>query len=137
MSAKIDGVPWAAAQLTPIYKPASADTPLPTVTVTGVDATLSPRTTFGFGLFVSTPGTYPITGTLVSMNQTAANISISTSNNTGMTWYAAGTIGSGSVTFTTLTATQASGTFVFTIPANSGGASGNKLVTDGVFNVTF
>ena len=47
-------------------------------------------------------------------------------------------LGSGSVTVTTLTATGASGTFFFTlVPITITGATGNRSVTEGVFNVTF
>lgn len=46
--------------------------------------------------------------------------------------------GSGSVTISTLTATGATGTFTGTLVAQAGsGATGNKVVTDGTFNLTF
>ncbi|MBL0939602.1 MAG: hypothetical protein IBJ03_11945 [Gemmatimonadaceae bacterium] len=46
--------------------------------------------------------------------------------------------GSGSVNITTLTANRAAGTFSFTaIPSASTGATGNKVVTNGTFDVKF
>jgi hypothetical protein len=50
-----------------------------------------------------------------------------------VSWLAAGPMGSGTVTVTSLTATSAIGTFSFTMPPNPG-ASGTKSITDGTFN---
>jgi hypothetical protein len=56
----------------------------------------------------------------------------------GRGWHAMLTNGSGSVTITTLTASGASGTFSFTmVPLPNTGATGNRVVTNGAFNVTF
>lgn len=56
-------------------------------------------------------------------------------------WFATDVQGSGTLTINTLTGTGASGTFSFMAPpapAGSGaGATGTKVVTSGVFNVTF
>jgi hypothetical protein len=57
------------------------------------------------------------------------------SGSTGAGWQAVQTVGSGSVTVQTLTATNASGTFTFTMPAANGTATGTKAVTNGVFNI--
>lgn len=54
------------------------------------------------------------------------------------TWVSSLAGGSGSVVLTTLTTTHATGTFSFTaIPSTSTGATGNKSVTSGTFDVTF
>ena len=46
--------------------------------------------------------------------------------------------GSGSVTITSLSSTAARGNFAFTAPPSAGsGATGNRVITEGVFNVTF
>ncbi len=46
--------------------------------------------------------------------------------------------GSGTVTIVTLSATGATGTFSFTAPPVAGtGATGDKIVSAGAFNVTF
>ena len=45
--------------------------------------------------------------------------------------------GTGSVTLTTLTANRAAGSFAFNAPPLAGGATGTKVVTAGVFDVTF
>jgi hypothetical protein len=56
----------------------------------------------------------------------------------GRGWHATLTNGSGSVTITTLTSSSASGTFSFTmVPLPNTGATGNRVITNGVFNVTF
>ncbi len=49
-----------------------------------------------------------------------------------------GGVGNGSVTVTTLNAERVVGTFQFTAPAaSSSGASGQKVVTNGAFNIKF
>ena len=45
--------------------------------------------------------------------------------------------GTGSVTLTTLTSNRAAGTFTFTAKPLAGGASGDRVVTQGAFDVTF
>jgi hypothetical protein len=46
--------------------------------------------------------------------------------------------GSGTITITSISATGASGTFSGTLVAQAGsGASGNKVITNGAFTVTF
>ena len=54
------------------------------------------------------------------------------------TWVSSLAGGSGSVVLTTLTSTHATGTFSFTaIPSTTTGATGNKAITNGTFDVTF
>ena len=45
--------------------------------------------------------------------------------------------GTGSITLTTLTSNRAAGTFTFTAKPLAGGATGDKVVTQGAFDVTF
>lgn len=81
-------------------------------------------------------GTYSIPGS-VGMNMNYGTFTPS------HLWQALGMtqsdgIGSGSVTVTTLTADRVAGTFQFTAPAAaSSGATGQKVVTNGAFNIPF
>ena len=52
-------------------------------------------------------------------------------------WTTALTGGTGSVVITALSSSQASGTFTFTAPASTGGATGTKVVTSGTFTIEF
>ncbi len=69
------------------------------------------------------------------------NVITTTGSAVNGSWTAAAGSGSGTLTIATLTATGASGTFTFTavpVPGVGGaGATGNKVVTNGAFNVTF
>jgi hypothetical protein len=68
------------------------------------------------------------------------NVVVSTLSNVGgaAAWLSGPTFGSGSVTITSLTSTSAAGTFTLTLAPTAGtGATGNKVITNGVFNVTF
>jgi hypothetical protein len=89
--------------------------------------------TYGVSLSIgnlTTTGTY----SLSPQNQMAADGIVSS---TSGGWASAYAGGSGSITFTTLTATHAVGTFAFEAPAGSGGASGTMHVTNGKFDVTY
>jgi Family of unknown function (DUF6252) len=56
----------------------------------------------------------------------------------GLIWLSNSPGGSGSVTFSVLTAKRGTGTFTFTAPASTAtGATGNKVVTTGTFDVQF
>ena len=78
---------------------------------------------------VTTTGNVPIGAGSTSMGQ----YSVGT-----QTWVSSLVGGSGTVVLTTLTTTRAVGTFTFTaIPSPSTGATGNKVVTTGAFDVTF
>ena len=52
-------------------------------------------------------------------------------------WTSIGAGSSGTITLTTLTTTGASGTFSFNLLPLGAPATGTKVVTNGVFNVTF
>jgi Family of unknown function (DUF6252) len=123
MSATIDGTQWVATTgLSVTYNQGI-------LAAAGVDNSLN---TLAFAVFASAPGTYPIGAT------SPTNALFTMNSNGSKSWQAASTLGSGSVTVTTLTATGATGTFSFTLVANGGsGASGNKVVTNGKFNLKF
>jgi hypothetical protein len=79
----------------------------------------------------SGPGTF-------SMSSGAANALVNLLPASAAAWTANVTGGSGTITLTALSQTGASGTFSFTaVPLAGTGATGNKVVTGGVFSVTF
>lgn len=85
--------------------------------------------TIGFGSQVLAPGTF----TVGAANPTNFSVSAGASS-----WQAAVTLGSGTLTVTSISAVGAEGTFQFTAgPLAGTGATGNKVVTQGVFDVTF
>jgi hypothetical protein len=60
------------------------------------------------------------------------------SGGTTQGWFGGPAFGSGTITIAALSSTGASGTFVFTlVPTPGTGSSGNKSITQGVFNVRF
>jgi hypothetical protein len=78
---------------------------------------------------VQGPGTYPISGS----SPTTVVLAL---NGTAQVWLAGPTIGSGSITVTSLTSTTVAGTFSVTVGPSAGGpASGSKVIANGVFNV--
>lgn len=88
--------------------------------------------TLGFGA-LSGVGTT----TVGPISPTNATLTIPTSSSSPG-WAANTAGGSGTLTVTTYSAAGASGTFSFTlIPIPGTGATGNKVVTAGTFNVTF
>jgi hypothetical protein len=122
MTAVIDGVPWCA----PINQAVRTGSVLIVSAIDHPEAFDTPGTT---SLSFSAPaevGTHtvgfvnPLTGILVTLP--ASN------------WLAAGPVGSGSLTITTLTETSATGTFSFTL-VPGGGTGPNRVVTDGAFSV--
>jgi hypothetical protein len=53
-------------------------------------------------------------------------------------WFGGPNFGSGTVTITALSSTGAAGTFTFTlVPTPGTGSSGNKAITQGLFNIRF
>jgi hypothetical protein len=122
MSAKIEGSFWAA-----------SDAILATfeggvLSVSGQDETRN----ITFALVASAPGTYNVSGGSTGLNLSLVELA------TGKTWQSFFGSGTGSVTITTLSATGTSGTFRFFAPSSFlGGATGNRNVTEGKFDVTF
>lgn len=85
--------------------------------------------TVGLGGQVTAPGTFTVGPT----NPTNFSVVIGAAG-----WQSAITLGSGSLTVTSISATGAKGTFQFTAgPLAGTGATGNKVVTEGAFDVTF
>ncbi len=119
MTAKIDGTSFSAAAVSATY----------TSGILGLGGTDSQGRTIGIGGQVPGPGTYPVGVT------SPANFSVTIG---GAGWQAAITLGSGSFTVTSISATGAKGTFQFTAgPVPGTAATGNKVVTAGAFDVTF
>jgi hypothetical protein len=118
MSATVDGSSWSA-------QAAAAQRSNGFV---GVGASASDLSTISFA-FPDHTGTFQVA------SQDGTNASFISS---GKSWTAAfGTGGSGTISVTTLTATRVTGTFSFTAPALTGGATGNKTVTNGTFDIEF
>lgn len=121
MSARIDGDAWTAnAILTVAYTGGI-------LAFAGSDVT---ATTIGLGFIPTGPGTY----TIGASQPTNANLSFGSSGS----WSASSATGQGSVILTSFTANSAAGTFSFTAePVSTTGATGTKVVTEGVFDVVF
>lgn len=97
--------------------------------IMGLGGTDSQGRTIGIGGQIPGPGTYPIGPT------SPANFSLTIGT---ASWQAAITLGSGSLTVTSISAAGAKGTFQFTAgPVPGTTASGNKVVTQGAFDVKF
>ncbi len=116
----------------------------PSVTVGGAYAsnvltiqgstTSSPITAISINVTnVDGPGTYQLTPNFAG---TFGQVVV-TSGTTAQAWSTVVAPGTGSITITSLSSTKAVGTFSFTAQAGSGGATGQKAVTNGAFNVTF
>jgi hypothetical protein len=118
MSAKIDGASWVA-------------TTVGAGVTNGIAILAASNGTQTIGLsFVPSVGTQTVTATGIVIGQlTIAGQTWQTSGNSG---------GSGSVTVTTATTNHLVGTFSFTAPALTTGATpATRQVTAGVFDVTF
>ena len=118
MSAKIDGVAWTA-------------TTVGAGVSNGIAILAAGNGTTTIGLsFVPAVGTQTVTATGIVIGQLTIG---------GQTWQTAGIAGgSGSVTVTTATANHLVGTFSFTAPALTSGATpATRQVTAGAFDVTF
>ena len=131
MSAKIDGVPWTAIpQAIQVVRVALPGLPSGLLAVNGTDRFSCPILLLTFAI-PRVVGTYALGPGATS----GANASLGTSNCAAGQW-SDGFGGSGSITLTTLTSTGAAGTFSFNLTP-SPGTTGTRVVTDGVFNVTF
>lgn len=120
MTAQVDGTAWRASQGVAATRAAG---------FVGVGGSASDASTISFAFPDTGPGSF----TVASPNGTNA-----TYVKSGQGWTAAfGGGGSGTITVTTLTASRVAGTFSFTAPGVVGGASGNKTVTNGSFDISF
>ena len=119
ITAQIDGGSFTATTIAATY----------TSGIMGIAGTDAQGRTIGLGGQVPGPGTYTVGVT------SPANFSV-TIGSAG--WQAAITLGSGSLTVTSISAAGAKGTFQFTAgPVSGTTASGTKVVTAGAFDVKF
>jgi hypothetical protein len=128
MTAVIDGTPFNAISVTEAQSTGI-------LAVGGTSAFTSPYLVLTFAIPAAV-GTYQL-GPL-----TVPNASLSQHNTTSvLNWVTVlGSGGSGTVTLSTLTSTSATGTFSLTLvpgPGVGGTPTGTKVITNGVFNVTF
>ena len=123
MSATIDGVAWASPVPQGTYKNGI-------VAIAGLDLGLTNTVSLAVGL-ATAPGTF----SLSYANTNFANGGVAKPSGAGWTSGLPG--GTGSVTFTVLTATHAVGTFAFDAVPSSTKATGTIHVTNGKFDVTF
>lgn len=123
MSAKVNGDDWNA---TLAVQAAYANGIL---ALSGVDGD---NVTIAMATGATQPGSYAIGAT------SGTNASYTMTGGQALAWQAVSTLGSGSIEIETLTATSASGTFHFELPAvTSSGATGTKSITSGKFDVKF
>jgi hypothetical protein len=121
LSATIDGKAWASA--TPAVVRSGN-----IISIAGLDNALTAAVSFAVA--ASGPGTF----SLAFANSTGG-LGIVTKGSQG--WASALQGGTGSVTFTTVTANHVVGTFAFDAVGSSGGATGTVHVTNGKFDITF
>jgi hypothetical protein len=122
ISATIDGTAWCS----PAAAVNHANNSI--IAVAGIDLGLT--ASVSFGVVAPSPGTYSV----AFGNQTFGSATITEA---GKGWSSALQGGTGSVTFTTLTANHVVGTFAFDAVGASGGATGTVHVTNGKFDITF
>lgn len=119
ITAQIDGGSFSATTIVAAY----------TSGIMSIAGTDGQGRTIGIAGQIPGPGTYPVGVT------SPANFSV---NIASAAWQAAITLGSGSVTVSSISAAGAKGTFQFTAAPLSGTtATGTKVVTAGAFDVKF
>jgi hypothetical protein len=130
LRATIDGVEWVASSISVAKSGVSLSFPNGILSLGGVNGFIGQYTSIALA-FPATVGTYSLT-------------SISTANaqvivpNTFSSWTAGPLGGSGTIKVDTVTFNSVSGTFSFTgAPLTGTSASGNKIVTNGTFSVTY
>jgi hypothetical protein len=120
LTAQVDGAAWRASRGVAATRAAG---------FIGVGGTASDASSISFAFPDTGPGTFAV----ASSNGTNGSYVKS-----GQGWTAAfGNGGSGTITVTTLTTSRVAGTFSFVAPGISGGAAGNKTVTNGSFDISF
>ena len=125
-SAKIDGASWVS---TGGVERVGVPITLPGLYVlTGTNLSGGTSYTIAISLYnIGGPGTYPLG---VGVSVPGGNVVLSS---LAGGWRTAQTGADGTITITTLTASRIEGTFTFTAVPFTGGATGNKTVTDGAF----
>jgi hypothetical protein len=122
MSARIDGSSWTSTLAV------SAGSSGGIIAISGTNGSTTIAMAFGIA---NGPATFQI-----GPAGAISNALLMESN--GRSWHALSTVGNGTVTLTSISATGAAGTFAFTAPAvASSGATGSKVVTNGSFDVRF
>ena len=128
MSARIDGQSWGAAS-----NAISASNITGVITIVGAEAAGATSRAITLTVVANTIGTYPIGAPPINAPATNAFLSAGSAQ-----WAADTSRGSGFITLQTLTASGATGVFQFTAaPIVGTTASGDRVVTDGAFNVRF
>lgn len=122
-SMKIDGDDWSATTTLAIFNGGLLG-------FSGSDG-CNPLRTFAWALLPNGTGTYTI-----NLNDFAGLNARLIVGNTA-TWQSAPLTGTGTLTITALSATAAKGKFEFTLIAASGGATGQKVVTSGTFDLKY
>jgi hypothetical protein len=121
MSARIDGGQWTATT-------AQGSMNNGIISIVGISAGQA----FSIGVTVNRGTATYTAGIIDPFNVVVSNLAIGSSG-----WDAGPVSGSGTVTIAALTSTTASGTFSLTLaPTPGSGATGNKVITNGIFNVT-
>ncbi len=123
LTAMIDGVPY-----TGTVNSATNTNNIMNVASNSADLTRS----ISFAVNPAAVGTINVPTSAVQMSVIFTNGSTVTGN-----WIASFGLGTGTLTISTLTASGASGTFSFTAPPANAASTGTKVVTNGVFSVTF
>jgi len=124
ITARVDGADWESTVT-------SADAgvgPLGSITIQGTYA--NTRTITIILSNNDEPGTYPLGVTAANVGGLAVY-----STTSGESWSTPPSGAAGSITLTTLAAGRIAGTFSFTATPQGGGATGNKVVTDGAFDL--
>jgi hypothetical protein len=137
LTAKINGTQFTSIATVALRNPATPVLPNGTVGVSGANKVTLPYTTLAFGV-PAVVGTYRLETSSGPVPQNAA-VSDIIAGSQAQGWNAGAAFGgSGFITLSTLTATGASGEFSFTAVAlGSTGATGQKNVTEGKFDVKF
>ena len=118
--ARIDGADWITTNAIAIY-------PSGRLVATGNG---SNGLTFGFGVSAQAPGTFTVGGT--------GNASGTLTDASSTVWEAAVSGGSGSVTISSFSANEVSGTFSFTLVRTQGSSTpSTRVVTNGRFRVRY
>jgi hypothetical protein len=125
ISAAIDGTAWCSPAAGVSRAGSNSNT---IIAIAGIDLGLT--ASISIGVVASAPGTFSVG----FGNSTFGSATVTKS---GKGWSSALQGGTGSVTFTTLTANHVVGTFAFDAVAASGGATGTVHVTGGKFDITF
>ena len=135
LTATIDGASFTSVLTVGTRIPTLPNLPNGTVGVTGQDKLTVAHTSLTFAV-PGVIGDYPLASANPVPQNAALQIFISTTS--GQQWTAGGAGGgSGTISLSTLTSTGASGTFSMTLVPLAGGATGNKVITNGKFNVKF